>query len=205
MKFCNEPSNGIKTWISTLSINQHVVLIMTITKCKRNVPCFCVFCLERWPRRRDWPKILREGVRVWCGEELWVSGTGGYLYYRSMRLIFLLYIHPYSSVLPALTTPVLNFCCIFLLFRYHDSHLCQYLLLLSLCNLSLSVFFFIVSISSHPVLSHLCVSLTCFSSFVLQTRDSAHTLSAMTAGIRRNWIEVLKKCIRPSSSPDLTQ
>uniref|UniRef100_A0A1A8SB35 TRIO and F-actin binding protein n=1 Tax=Nothobranchius rachovii TaxID=451742 RepID=A0A1A8SB35_9TELE len=27
----------------------------------------------------------------------------------------------------------------------------------------------------------------------------------MTAGIRRNWIEVLKKCIRPSSSPDLTQ
>ncbi|KAF3846778.1 hypothetical protein F7725_003856 [Dissostichus mawsoni] len=38
-----------------------------------------------------------------------------------------------------------------------------------------------------------------------ETRDSAHTLSAMTAGIRRNWIEVLKKCIRPSSSPDLTQ
>ncbi|KAM7386419.1 hypothetical protein PAMA_009167 [Pampus argenteus] len=27
----------------------------------------------------------------------------------------------------------------------------------------------------------------------------------MTAGIRRNWIEVLKKSIRPSSSPDLTQ
>ncbi|XP_037648422.1 TRIO and F-actin binding protein b isoform X1 [Sebastes umbrosus] len=41
--------------------------------------------------------------------------------------------------------------------------------------------------------------------FQVQTRDSAHTLSAMTAGIRRNWIEVLKKCIRPSSSPDLTQ
>ncbi|KAK5617100.1 hypothetical protein CRENBAI_013309 [Crenichthys baileyi] len=30
-------------------------------------------------------------------------------------------------------------------------------------------------------------------------------MSAMTAGIRRNWIEVLKKSIRPSSSPDLTQ
>ncbi|XP_037332969.2 TRIO and F-actin binding protein b [Pungitius pungitius] len=41
--------------------------------------------------------------------------------------------------------------------------------------------------------------------FQVQTRDGAHTLSAMTAGIRRNWIEVLKKCIRPGSSPDLTQ
>lgn len=41
--------------------------------------------------------------------------------------------------------------------------------------------------------------------FQVQTRDAAFTLSAMTAGIRRNWIEVLKKCIRPSSSPDLTQ
>nr|XP_046270401.1 TRIO and F-actin binding protein b isoform X2 [Scatophagus argus] len=41
--------------------------------------------------------------------------------------------------------------------------------------------------------------------FQIQTREAAFTLSAMTAGIRRNWIEVLKKCIRPSSSPDLTQ
>uniref|UniRef100_A0A8D0A729 TRIO and F-actin binding protein b n=1 Tax=Sander lucioperca TaxID=283035 RepID=A0A8D0A729_SANLU len=41
--------------------------------------------------------------------------------------------------------------------------------------------------------------------FQVQTQEAAHTLSAMTAGIRRNWIEVLKKCIRPSSSPDLTQ
>ncbi|KAM8844552.1 uncharacterized protein AB9W97_000078 isoform 1-T2 [Spinachia spinachia] len=41
--------------------------------------------------------------------------------------------------------------------------------------------------------------------FQVQTREAAHTLSAMTAGIRRNWIEVLKKCIRPGSSPDLTQ
>ncbi|XP_068574820.1 TRIO and F-actin binding protein b [Cebidichthys violaceus] len=41
--------------------------------------------------------------------------------------------------------------------------------------------------------------------FQVQTREAAHTLSAMTAGIRRNWIEVLKKSIRPSSSPDLTQ
>lgn len=31
------------------------------------------------------------------------------------------------------------------------------------------------------------------------------TLSAMTAGIRRNWIEVLRKSIRPNGSPDLTQ
>ncbi|CAB1449907.1 unnamed protein product [Pleuronectes platessa] len=41
--------------------------------------------------------------------------------------------------------------------------------------------------------------------FQIQTREAVVTLSAMTAGIRRNWIEVLKKCIRPSSSPDLTQ
>uniref|UniRef100_A0A1A8M840 TRIO and F-actin binding protein n=1 Tax=Nothobranchius pienaari TaxID=704102 RepID=A0A1A8M840_9TELE len=41
--------------------------------------------------------------------------------------------------------------------------------------------------------------------FQIQTLEAVFTLSAMTAGIRRNWIEVLKKCIRPSSSPDLTQ
>ncbi|XP_056143785.1 TRIO and F-actin binding protein b isoform X2 [Lampris incognitus] len=41
--------------------------------------------------------------------------------------------------------------------------------------------------------------------FQIQTRESVFTLSAMTAGIRRNWIEVLRKCVRPSSSPDLTQ
>ncbi|XP_031584557.2 TRIO and F-actin binding protein b [Oreochromis aureus] len=41
--------------------------------------------------------------------------------------------------------------------------------------------------------------------FQIQTREAVFILSAMTAGIRRNWIEVLKKCIRPSSSPDITQ
>lgn len=41
--------------------------------------------------------------------------------------------------------------------------------------------------------------------FLLQTREAVFTLSAMTAGIRRNWIEVLKKSIRPNGSPDLTQ
>ncbi|KAM7386417.1 hypothetical protein PAMA_009167 [Pampus argenteus] len=41
--------------------------------------------------------------------------------------------------------------------------------------------------------------------FQIQTLEAVFTLSAMTAGIRRNWIEVLKKSIRPSSSPDLTQ
>uniref|UniRef100_A0A7N8WWJ9 TRIO and F-actin binding protein b n=1 Tax=Mastacembelus armatus TaxID=205130 RepID=A0A7N8WWJ9_9TELE len=41
--------------------------------------------------------------------------------------------------------------------------------------------------------------------FQIQTQEAVFTLSAMTAGIRRNWIEVLKKCVRPSSSPDLTQ
>ncbi|XP_062310748.1 TRIO and F-actin binding protein b [Osmerus eperlanus] len=41
--------------------------------------------------------------------------------------------------------------------------------------------------------------------FQIQTREVVVTLSAMTAGIRRNWIEVLRKSIRPSTSPDLTQ
>lgn len=41
--------------------------------------------------------------------------------------------------------------------------------------------------------------------FQIHTREAVFTLSAMTAGIRRNWIEVLKKCVQPSSSPDLTQ
>ncbi|KAB5517578.1 hypothetical protein PHYPO_G00168760 [Pangasianodon hypophthalmus] len=41
--------------------------------------------------------------------------------------------------------------------------------------------------------------------FQIQTASGVFTLSAMTAGIRRNWIEVLRKNIRPSSTPDLTQ
>ncbi|XP_062386906.1 TRIO and F-actin binding protein b [Sardina pilchardus] len=41
--------------------------------------------------------------------------------------------------------------------------------------------------------------------FQIHTREAVITLSAMTAGIRRNWIEVLRKSVRPSSSPDLTQ
>ncbi|XP_076866437.1 TRIO and F-actin binding protein b [Brachyhypopomus gauderio] len=41
--------------------------------------------------------------------------------------------------------------------------------------------------------------------FQIQTGDGVVTLSAMTAGIRRNWIEVLRKSIRPISCPDLTQ
>ncbi|KAK0135970.1 TRIO and F-actin-binding protein [Merluccius polli] len=41
--------------------------------------------------------------------------------------------------------------------------------------------------------------------FQIQTREAVVTLSAMTAGIRRNWIEVLRKSVRPSRSPDLTQ
>ncbi|KAL0992978.1 hypothetical protein UPYG_G00101750 [Umbra pygmaea] len=41
--------------------------------------------------------------------------------------------------------------------------------------------------------------------FQIHTREAVVVLSAMTAGIRRNWIEVLRKSVRPSSSPDLTQ
>lgn len=36
-----------------------------------------MFCFpERWYGRRDWPEILCEGVRVWCGEKLRLPDTG---------------------------------------------------------------------------------------------------------------------------------
>ena len=35
----------------------------------------------------------------------------------------------------------------------------------------------------------------------LQTPQRVHTLSAMTAGIRRNWIQALMKNVRPSNAP----
>ncbi|XP_058877269.1 TRIO and F-actin-binding protein [Acipenser ruthenus] len=41
--------------------------------------------------------------------------------------------------------------------------------------------------------------------FQIQTMEAVHTLSAMTSGIRRNWIEVLRKSIRPTSVPDVTK
>ncbi|XP_066563409.1 TRIO and F-actin binding protein b [Amia ocellicauda] len=42
--------------------------------------------------------------------------------------------------------------------------------------------------------------------FQIRTREAVFTLSAMTSGIRRNWIEVLRKSVRPSSSPpDVTR
>ncbi|NXY92783.1 TARA protein, partial [Alcedo cyanopectus] len=39
----------------------------------------------------------------------------------------------------------------------------------------------------------------------LQTKDATFTLSAMTSGIRRNWIEALRKNVRPVSAPDVTK
>ncbi|NXE35842.1 TARA protein, partial [Ptilorrhoa leucosticta] len=38
-----------------------------------------------------------------------------------------------------------------------------------------------------------------------QTKDAVFTLSAMTSGIRRNWIEALRKNVRPVSAPDVTK
>ncbi|KAG8511154.1 LOW QUALITY PROTEIN: TRIO and F-actin-binding protein, partial [Galemys pyrenaicus] len=37
------------------------------------------------------------------------------------------------------------------------------------------------------------------------TKDAVYTLSAMTSGIRRNWIEALRKTVRPTSAPDVTK
>ncbi|KAM6437156.1 TRIO and F-actin-binding protein isoform 2-T2 [Liasis olivaceus] len=41
--------------------------------------------------------------------------------------------------------------------------------------------------------------------FQIHTKDGVFTLSAMTSGIRRNWIEALRKSIRPVSVPDVTK
>ncbi|XP_054457262.1 myosin phosphatase Rho-interacting protein isoform X3 [Anoplopoma fimbria] len=39
--------------------------------------------------------------------------------------------------------------------------------------------------------------------FQIHTQEGAHTLSAMTAGIRRNWIQAIMKNVRPSTAPDV--
>ncbi|XP_045408868.1 TRIO and F-actin-binding protein isoform X2 [Lemur catta] len=41
--------------------------------------------------------------------------------------------------------------------------------------------------------------------FQIHTKDAVYTLSAMTSGIRRNWIEALRKTVRPASAPDVTK
>ncbi|XP_037134482.1 myosin phosphatase Rho-interacting protein isoform X5 [Syngnathus acus] len=39
--------------------------------------------------------------------------------------------------------------------------------------------------------------------FQIQTQEGVYTLSAMTAGIRRNWIQAVLKNVRPSNAPDV--
>ncbi|XP_023196668.1 myosin phosphatase Rho-interacting protein-like isoform X4 [Xiphophorus maculatus] len=39
--------------------------------------------------------------------------------------------------------------------------------------------------------------------FQIHTQEGVHTLSAMTAGIRRNWIQAVMKNVRPSIAPDV--
>ncbi|KAI1886743.1 hypothetical protein AGOR_G00198950 [Albula goreensis] len=41
--------------------------------------------------------------------------------------------------------------------------------------------------------------------FQIHTREAVFTLSAVTSGIRRNWVEVLRKSALPSISSDITQ
>lgn len=38
----------------------------------------------------------------------------------------------------------------------------------------------------------------------LQTKDAVYTLSAMTSGIRRNWIEALRKTVRAPPQPQMS-
>ncbi|XP_016095063.1 myosin phosphatase Rho-interacting protein-like [Sinocyclocheilus grahami] len=39
--------------------------------------------------------------------------------------------------------------------------------------------------------------------YISPTQEAVHTLSAMTAGIRRNWIQAVLKNVRPSTAPDV--
>uniref|UniRef100_A0A8C6L0N4 Myosin phosphatase Rho interacting protein n=1 Tax=Nothobranchius furzeri TaxID=105023 RepID=A0A8C6L0N4_NOTFU len=41
--------------------------------------------------------------------------------------------------------------------------------------------------------------------FQIHTQEGVHTLSAMTAGIRRNWIQAVMKNVRPSNAPDVAR
>uniref|UniRef100_A0A8C2ZCU8 Myosin phosphatase Rho interacting protein n=1 Tax=Cyclopterus lumpus TaxID=8103 RepID=A0A8C2ZCU8_CYCLU len=41
--------------------------------------------------------------------------------------------------------------------------------------------------------------------FQIHTQEVVHTLSAMTAGIRRNWIQAVMKNVRPSPAPDVAR
>uniref|UniRef100_A0A8C5AN28 PH domain-containing protein n=1 Tax=Gadus morhua TaxID=8049 RepID=A0A8C5AN28_GADMO len=42
-------------------------------------------------------------------------------------------------------------------------------------------------------------------SFVILSKEGACTLSAMTSGIRRNWIQAILKNVRPATAPDVTR
>ncbi|XP_035195837.1 myosin phosphatase Rho-interacting protein isoform X7 [Oxyura jamaicensis] len=41
--------------------------------------------------------------------------------------------------------------------------------------------------------------------FQIHTKDGEFTLSAMTSGIRRNWIQTIMKHVRPTTAPDVTR
>lgn len=41
--------------------------------------------------------------------------------------------------------------------------------------------------------------------FQIHTKEGAFTLSAMTSGIRRNWIQAIMKNVRPTIAPDVTR
>ncbi|MBN3314967.1 MPRIP protein, partial [Atractosteus spatula] len=41
--------------------------------------------------------------------------------------------------------------------------------------------------------------------FQIHTQEAVYTLSAMTAGIRRNWIQAVMKNVRPSTAPDVAR
>lgn len=119
--------------------------------------CPCVFCIERWLRRGDWPKILCEGVWVWCGEELWVSNTGKYLCYGSLSLS--LFLFSFSSLLVLLISVNHTRSPFLLLFSCHSVFMTHISVTISSFPVSLSVILvFLYRFHLIPVLSHLCPS-----------------------------------------------
>lgn len=128
----------------------------------------CVFSIERWLGRGDWPEVLCEGVWVWCGEELWLSDTGETVYATDFRL----YIHPFLSFSVNHTRS--QFLLHFLIIPL--SWLTSLSVSLPPFSQYLSLSVFLYHFHLIPVRSHLTVSLTRFLFCPPDARGRVHTV-----------------------------
>lgn len=175
-------------------------MLYRLWECKRNIPSFCagfgsvtMFFVQK--DDMDGEIDLKFCVKV---SEFDVEKNYGFqiqVVHITALCMWLIFFFMLIQFLSSLTTPAF-ICHSFTSHRFTS-------LSVSPPPVSLSFSFPLLFLLLFPSLHN---SVTyCVSTFVFQTREAVFTLSAMTAGIRRNWIEVLKKCVRPSSSPDLTQ